>query len=264
MSRAFEPMTQLRRRSLLGFLLALAPAQSFAQINLPGALGQVLNGAGAGRGASLSQGEIGSGLKELLKVAARTVVGQVSKADGYFGDPAIRIPLPSVLQNVQKPLATVGASGMLDDLSLRMNRGAEQAAPKALNIFVNATTAMSFDDARQILAGPQDSATQYFKRTCSDQLTTSFSPIVSSALDGAGAMRTLRTVQQKVQSIPAMGLLSQLGGGAGGQSLANFDLVAFATSGALSGLFHYLGVQEGNIRANPAARTTDLLRKVFS
>jgi hypothetical protein len=155
---------------------------------------------------------------------------------------------------------------MLDDLSLRMNRGAEQAAPKALNIFVDATTKMSFDDARQILAGPQDSATQYFKRTCSDQLTTAFSPIVSSALSGAGAMRAMRTVQQKVQSIPALGLLGQLGGqqGGGAQSLMGFDLVGFATSGALAGLFHYLGAQEANIRANPAARTTDLLRKIFS
>ena len=264
MLQTFERLTDLERRTLLGFLLALAPGQSIAQINLPGALGQALKGAGqGGSAASLSQGEIGSGLKDLLKVAARTVVGQVGKTDGYFADPAIKIPLPSVLQKVQKPLAAVGASGMLDDLSLRMNRGAEQAAPKGLNIFVNAATNMSIDDARQILSGPQDSATQYFKRTCSDQLTTAFSPIVSSALDGAGALRAMKTVEQKVAAIPAVGLLSQMGG-SGAQSLANFDLVGFATSGALAGLFHYLAVQEANIRANPTARTTDLLRKIFS
>ena len=257
--------TDLRRRTVLCFVLALAPGQAFAQINLPGTLGQILKGSGGG-GASLSQGEIGSGLKDLLKVAARTVVNQVGKADGYFGDPAIKIPLPDVLQKVQRPLAAVGASGMLDDLSLRMNRGAEQAAPKALNIFVNAATNMSFDDARQILTGPQDSATQYFRRACSDQLTVAFTPVMSSALSGTGAMRAMRTVQQKVQSIPALGLLTQLGGQQGGmaQSLMSFDLVGFATGGALAGLFHYLGVQEANIRANPAARTTDLLRKIFS
>ena len=100
-----------------------------------------------------------------MKVASRHVIGQVGKPDGFFRDPEIRIPLPGPLEEIAQPLRTVGASGMLDDLVLRMNRGVEQAAPKALNIFVDAASSMSFDDARGILTGPQDSVTQYFRRT---------------------------------------------------------------------------------------------------
>ena len=261
----------LQRRAALGFLLSLIPVHAFAQIALPGAVTDALKGnaSNGGRtgllGAGLGQPEISAGLKDMLKVASRNVVGKVGKPGGYYGDPSIRIPLPSVLQQVQQPLATVGASGMLDDLSLRMNRGAEQAAPKALGILTNAATNISFDDARQILTGPQDSVTQYFKRTSSDQMVSAFTPIMGSALKGSGAMRVMNSVKDRVQGIPMIGMLGQLGGQQGGmlQSLANFDLVGFATNGALSGIFHYLGAQEANIRSNPAARTTDLLRKVF-
>src|SRR5690606_31480647 len=142
-------------------------------------------------GAALSQSQIGAGLKDAMKVASRRVIGQVGRPDGFFRDSAIRIPLPGALERIAQPLRTVGASGMLDDLVLRMNRGAEQAAPKALNIFVDAASGMTFDDARGILTGPQDSVTRYFERTCSGALTSSFTPIVRSSLNGAGAMRAL-------------------------------------------------------------------------
>jgi hypothetical protein len=247
------------RRLFIGGILTLAPLPALAQTPLGGAANDFLRGltnggatGGAGMGAGLSQTDIGLGLKDALKVATRKVVGQVGKADGYFGDPAIRIPLPASLDRFASPLRNFGGGALLDDLSLRMNRAAEQAAPKALNIFVDAVTGMSFEDARGILTGPQDSATQYFRRTTSAPLTTEFRPVVRSALDGAGAMRALQSVQGRIAQMPMVA-----------QMLGSFDLVDFTVGKALDGLFHYVASEEKAIRTNPAARTTDLLRRVF-
>ena len=226
-------------------------------------------------GAGLSDGQMGLGMKDLLKVTSSQTISKLGRPNGFMGDPAVRIPLPGPLQQVQQPLAMAGAGGMLDDLTRRMNRGAEQAMPKAGSIFANAANNVTFDDARQILTGPQDSVTQYFRRSSSDQLTSAFTPVMGSALKGSGAMNTMQSVQKKVQGIPGMGMLgglSGLGGGLGGgqrgggnmlSSLMNFDLTGFATAAALNGVFHYMGQQEADIRANPAARSTGLLRQLF-
>ena len=252
------------RRALLTALLAAVPFGAAAQNSLldqgRGLLNQVPSGGlpGAtggshpGAGASLSQGDIGAGLKDALKVASQRVVGRVGKADGYNGDPAIRIPLPGPLQKIESPLKAVGASGMLDDLQLKMNRAAEQAAPKALPIFTDAASKMTITDARAILDGPQDAATQYFKRTTSSQLTKEFRPIVDQSLSGVGAVSAFKSVQTKAAGIPLAG-----------QEVQGFNLSDFTVGKALDGLFHYLGVEEAAIRTNPAARTTDLLKKVF-
>jgi hypothetical protein len=180
-------------------------------------------------------------------------VGRVGKTDGYNGDPSIRIPLPEPLQKIEGPLKAVGASGTLDDLQVKMNRAAEQAAPKALGIFTDAASKMSIDDARAILNGPQDSATQYFKRTTSTSLTTSFHPIVDKELSSVGAVNAFKATQAKAAAIPMAG-----------QEVQSFNLTDFTVGKALDGLFHYLAVEEADIRTNPAARTTDLLKKVFS
>jgi len=251
------------RRALLTALLAATPFGAAAQNSLlnegrgllnqvPGRGAPASPAAPSGAGASLSQGDISAGLKDALKVAAQRVVGRVGKTDGYNGDPAIRIPLPSPLQKIERPLKSMGASGMLDDLQVRMNRAAEQAAPKALGIFTDAASKMTIDDARSILNGPQDAATQYFKRTTSSALTTSFRPIVDRSLSGVGAVGAFKSVQAKAAGIPLAG-----------QDVQNFNLTDFTVGKALDGLFHYMGVEEAAIRTNPAARTTDLLKKVF-
>ena len=203
-------------------------------------------------GAALSQNEIGLGLKDALKVASQRVIGRVGKTDGYYGDPSIRIPLPETLQTVENALRAVGAASMLDDLRLKMNRAAEQAAPKALDIFIDAASKMTFDDARTILTGPQDSATQYFKRTTSASLATAFRPSVDGALSGVGAVVALNAVQTRARGVPLIG-----------QSIATFNLTDFTVGKALDGLFHYLAVEEAAIRSDPVARSTDLLKKVF-
>ncbi len=244
---------QLSRRTAIAALLCATPFAAAAQGSLFDRARGLFGGQpGSETGANLSQGEIGLGLKDALKVASKRVVGRVGSVDGYNGDPSIQIPLPDALQSIAAPLRTVGASGILDDLQLKMNRAAEQAAPQALDIFVHAATQMTFDDARTILTGPEDSAMQYFKRTTSDNLTSPFRPIVDNSLSGVGAVQALGAVQQRASTVPFIG-----------QSAANFSLTDFTVGKALDGLFYYLGVEEAAIRANPAARTTDLLRKVF-
>lgn len=247
----------LTRRIILGGLLAMLPLAARAQSSLldqgKGLLGNLGGSSSTGKaGAGLSDSDIGSGLKEALKVASQRVVGQLGKTDGYNADSAIRIPLPETLQQIEGPLKSIGASGVLDDLQLKMNRAAEQAAPKALDIFTGAISKMSIGDARGILSGPQDAATQYFRKTTSGDLTKAFTPIVDKSLSSVGAVTALKSVQSKASSLP-------FGGSAGA-----FSLTDFTVGKSLDGLFHYLAVQEQAIRTNPAARTTDLLKKVFS
>jgi hypothetical protein len=244
------------RRIFLGFSVGLVPLAAQAQTSFPdqlrGFLNQTPSAQKPNAGFKLSDGQIGLGLKDALKVASQRVIGRLGKLDGYNADPDIRIPLPGALQQIEGPLRAVGASGILDDLRLKMNRAAEQAAPKALNIFVNAATRMTFDDARSILTGPQDGATQYFRRTTSDSLTTAFRPIVDTSLSGVGAVVAFNTVKARAKTIPFIG-----------QSVVDFSLTDFTVGRALEGLFHYLAVEELAIRTNPVARTTDLLKQVF-
>ncbi len=249
----------LTRRAILSVILASLPLAARAQGSLFDQGKSLLGGAGgnapgAKAGASgLSDGDIGGGLKEALKIASQHVTGQLGKSDGYFKDPAIRIPLPGVLQQIEGPLKSAGAGAMLDDLHLKMNRAAEQAAPKALNIFTDAVSKMSIADARGILNGPKDAATQYFRRTTSDSLSASFKPIVESSLSSVGAVSAFNGVQSTASALPFVG-----------GSVKGFDLSDFTVGKALDGLFHYMAVEENAIRTNPAARTTDLLKKVFS
>jgi hypothetical protein len=246
----------LTRRLVLGLIAGTVPLVARAQTSLLDQGKALLNKAqpGAGSsGGSLSEGEIGGGLKDALKVASGRVVGRVGKTDGFWADPAIRIPLPGPLQQVEGPLKAVGASSMLDDLHLKMNRAVEEAAPKALDIFTGAVSRMSISDARGILAGPKDAATQYFRRTTSGDLTSQFHPIVDRSLNGVGAVAVYKSVESKATSLPLAG-----------SSLSGFNLTDFTVGKGLDGLFHYMAAEEEQIRTNPAARTTDLLKKVFA
>ncbi len=245
------------RRLALALLLAAVPTAARAQTLLD--QGRRLLGPGGapatgttGTGASLSEGEIGGGLKEALKFASQRVVGRTGKTDGFYGDPAIRIPLPGALEQSSSPLKAVGAGGLLDDLRLKINRAVEEAAPKALDIFAGAIGKMSITDARGILSGPKDAATQYFKRTTSGDLTAAFRPIVDRSLSSVGTVNAYKAVESKAAGLPL-----------GGSSLSGFNLTDYSVGKGLDGLFHYMGVEEEQIRTNPAARSTDLLKKVF-
>ena len=145
-------------------------------------------------------------------------------------------------------MSLAGKLGLTDDLEGRLNKAAELATPKAAAIFGNAISRMSISDAKGILTGPQDSATQYFRRTTTDQLKSAFRPIVDKSLSDVGAVQALKGVTNEA--------------GALGSGL-DLDMTSYVMDKALEAIFHYVGAEEAAIRQNPAQRSTDLLKKVF-
>lgn len=205
----------------------------------------------SGLASNLTDGEISSGLKEALHVGSDLVVNQLGTNDGFNADPNIHIPLPNSLKKVQSTLDKVGMSGMLDDLETRLNRAAEIATPKAKELFFNAISAMTLDDARNILAGENDAATRYFQSKMTPDLVTEFTPIVNDSLAEAGAIQSYENTIGQYKKIPLV-------------PDAKADLSSYVVEKGMDGIFHYLAVEEAKIRTNPVARTTDLLKKVFT
>ncbi|MGD8881303.1 MAG: DUF4197 domain-containing protein [Desulfobacterales bacterium] len=199
----------------------------------------------------LSNDEIIQGLKEALQVGTRNAVKLVSKPDGYYQNPDIKIPLPESVQKAEKLLIAVGYGEKVDSFELSMNRAAERAAPEAKSIFGNAIKQMTFDDAKKILNGRDNEATLYFEDKTSEQLRETFKPIVRDAMGEVGVTKSFQDLNAKAESMPF------------GKSLS-FDLDQYVTDGALKGLFKMLAEEEKRIRTEPAARVTDLLKKVFA
>ena len=208
-----------------------------------------LGGTG-GLGAGLSDAKIGAGLKQALEVATDTTVSLTGKTDGYFANQAIKILMPERLRTFESGLRAVGGGGQIDELVLGMNRAAERAAPQAKKIFFDAIGEMTFDDARKILNGSDTAATEYFKAKTTPQLTSAFRPVVEQSMNQVGVSRQYKELVGRFEAIPFA------------KSQA-FDLDGYVVDKGLSGLFTVLGEQEKQIRANPAARTTDLLKEVF-
>jgi hypothetical protein len=207
---------------------------------------ETLSGSGA-----LTNDEIAAGLKEALGVGTEKAVALVSKADGYYKNPEIKIPLPESVQKVEKLLRATGYGEKVDDFELSMNRAAERAAPEAKSIFGDAIKQMTFDDAKKILDGPDNAATLYFEDKTSSRLREIFKPIVKDAMGQVGVTRSYQDLNAKVESMPF------------GKSIS-FDLDQYVTDGSLKGLFKMLAEEEKQIRTQPAARITDLLKKVFA
>jgi len=199
----------------------------------------------------LTESEIINGLKEALEIGTAQAVQIVSKANGYYKNPDIRIPLPDDVQKAEKYMRMAGFGDMVDDFELSMNRAAEQAAPQAKSIFWNAIKQMSFDDARNILNGADNSATLYFEDKTSARLGEVFKPIVGQSMEKVGVTGTYKDLNKKAKSLPMVDSFS-------------FDLDQYVTDKALNGLFVMLAAEEKKIREDPAARVTDLLKKVFA
>ena len=199
----------------------------------------------------LSEDEIVSGLKQALEIGTRNAVRTVGRTDGYFKNPEIRIPLPENVRKVEKLLRATGFGGQVDQFELSMNRAAERAAPEAKTIFWDAIGQMSFSDARQILDGPDDAATRYFQNKTFQRLQKIFKPITHQAMSEVGVTRYYQSLDAKIRTIPFADQMS-------------FDLDQYVTDEALSGLFVMLAEEEKKIRRDPAARVTDLLKKVFA
>lgn len=201
-------------------------------------------------GAGVSQNEIISGLKEALEIGTSNTVQALSKTDGYFKNPKLKIPLPQSLQKFESVLRSTGFDSQLNEFELSMNRAAEKAAPEAGALFVDAIKAMSFSDANKILNGPDNAATEYFQEKTTDKLEALFKPIVQKSMDSVGVTQSYSSIHKKVQTIPFAGDYV-------------VDLDSYVTEKSVGGLFVRLAEEESKIRNDPAARVTDLLQKVF-
>jgi len=204
---------------------------------------------GGGKGA-LTVTEIAAGLRDALKVGTGRVVDTLGVEDGFNLNPDVHIPLPGALKDVQQALSMVGLSGMTDELELRLNRAAETAMPRGKEMFWDAIRAMTLDDVMGIYEGPKDSATRYFQGKMTPDLVREFSPIVQDSLSDVGAVQAYDRVMGRYKAIPFV-------------PDAKADLTDYTVEKGLDGLFLLLGREEAAIRENPAARTTDLLKRVF-
>ena len=214
--------------------------------------GKVSSALGGGKGTSLSNDEIVSGLKEALSLGAQKSAAKLSSVDGFFKDAAVKVLMPPEAQKVEKALRSIGAGKLVDDAILSFNRAAEDASKSAAPIFVDAVKNMSVSDALGILRGADTSATAYLKKTTSSRLASAFKPTIDSSLKKVNATRYWSLVVDKYNSLPTT------------FNKVNSDLPAYVTDRAMSGIFHYVADEEKQIRANPGARVTDILKKVFA
>jgi hypothetical protein len=201
--------------------------------------------------AALSETEVANGLKEALRKGVDRAIANLGKENGFLDNAAVKIPMPPQLAKVEKTLRAVGQGAMADEFVATMNHAAEQAVPVAAQVFGESITKMTVEDAKAILAGEDDAATQYFRKTTETQLHEKFLPIVKTATEKAGVTASYKNLMQKAGPVAAL-----LGHDAS-------DLDGYVTSKGLDGLFVMMAAEEKRIRENPVARTTDLLKKVF-
>ena len=198
----------------------------------------------------VSNTEAANGLKEALIQGIGKGADQASQKDGFNLNSFIHIPFPPDAQKLATTLRSIGFGSQVDAFELSLNRGAEDAAKSAKPIFLNAIKALTFTDVWNILTGQKDAATQYLKRTTTSQLSTAFQPIMQQSLDKVGATRYYTSLSTTYNKIPLV-------------TPVQTDLNQYATGKAIDGLFTLIAQEEANIRENPVARTTALLKKVF-
>lgn len=246
-------MSDLSRRRLLA-LLPVSALAACSTDDLNSVLNDVL-GSSATTVGGVTQAEAADGIRAALTKGTSEAIAQVGKLNGYFGDSAVRIPLPQSLASVQTELSRFGLSATLDELERQINRGAEQAAPQARGIFLDSIRQMTISDAFDIVGGSDTAATEYFQRTTTGRLSSLFTPIMEDSLRRTGAVQSYDSLVTRLSGIP---LAPQLGAD------AKKDFLDYSVDKGLDGLFFYVAKEEQAIRNNPAERTTDLLRKVFA
>ncbi len=198
----------------------------------------------------LTTAEVGDGLKEALVKGISNGSDLVSQVDGYFKNPEIKIPFPPDVKKVEDRLRQIGLGKEVDKFVMTLNRGAEDAAKEAKPIFISAIKQMTIEDAWAILKGKDDEATQYLIKTTSSQLKEKFKPVIQNSLQKVNATKYYSEIVTRYNSIPMV-------------QKVNPNLDDYATDKAIEGLFLMIAKEEKNIRADPAARTTELLKRVF-
>lgn len=242
-------MVSKPRRAMLitlAGLLAVAPSSAGPLGDFAQKAYQATQRANAG----ISDGDIGAALKQALAQGASTAVSQLGHSDGFWQNTRFRIPLPKALRKADTLLRGFGAGPRLDELHLSMNRAAEAAVPAAADVFSGAIKQLSLKDVRAILDGPPDAATSFFRQATSASLQAKFRPIVAGITAQAGLAQQYRAV------LASAGPLAT--------TLGAPDLDSWVTDRALDSLFLRVADEEKAIRENPAARSTELLKKVFA
>ena len=230
--------------------MALVPAGANAQLKglIDKAKTKVESKTGKG---SLTNTDIGAGLKAALKEGVTKQVTKLTAEDGFYKNEAVKILLPEELQKVDKKLRQLGMSKIADEGIKVLNRAAEDAVKEATPIFVNAITSMTIKDAKSILMGADNSATTYLQTSTSKPLYAKFSPVVQTSLSNVGADAIWEGIITKYNNLPLV-------------TKVNPNLTDYVTNKAMEGVFKMISVEEKNIRTDLSSRTTDLLKKVFA
>ncbi len=208
-------------------------------------------GSAASPAAVLSNDDMVAGLKEALAKGTHKAIADLGKPDGFLKNAALAIPMPDSLKKVEKLLRSLKQDKLADEFVATLNHAAEQAVPEAANLFADSINQMTLDDARGILQGPNDAATQYFRKTSGSKLVERFRPAVQAATEKAGVTSAYKRLLKKA------GPLAKLAG------KEATDLDGYVTEKAVDGLFKAIAAEELLIRKDPVARSTDLLKKVF-
>ena len=202
--------------------------------------------------AVVTEAEAGQGIKEALTQGVTTAVLNLNKKDGFFGSEVYKVLLPPDAKKVESTLRKIGLGSQVDKAILAINRGAEDAVGSAKPIFVDAIKEMTVTDALGIVRGNKYAATQYFKQKTSEKLVAAFSPSVKASLDKTYATKYYGDIVTTYNKLPTT------------FEKADPDLTSYVVGKAVDALFDQVAQQEAEIRSNPLARTTDILKKVFA
>jgi hypothetical protein len=212
-------------------------------------INQAAGAAGAATG--ISNAEAGSGIKEALAQGIAKSVLQLNTTDGFFKDVIYKVLLPPDAKKIENTLRSLGFNSMVDKAILQINRGAEDAAGYAKPIFVDAIKSMTLNDAIGLIRNGDTSATHFFREKTTDKLMAAFAPVIKSSLDKTDATKYYSEMVTKYNNLPVV------------FKKVNPDLTSYVTERATNALFNLIAKEEVNIRTNLAARTSDLLKKVF-
>ena len=229
---------------LIGVLVYTGDA--CAQIKLPKILTNKSSSA-----TGITESEAGQGIKDALAQGVTNAVLNLNKTDGFFGSEFYKMLLPPDAKKMETTLRKIGMGAQVDKAILSINRGAEDAVGYAKPIFLQAIKEMTLTDALNIVKGNKDAATLYFKQKTSQKLIEAFSPSVKSSLDKVEATKYYGDLVNTYNKLPTT------------FNKANPDLPSYVVSKAVDALFDQVSKEEANIRANPAARGTDIMKKVF-
>lgn len=250
--------------SLLALALAMLPAMAAGSGQFKDLLNKARQATQAGSpsrpGSNLPDSDITAGLKEALARGTTNAINSLGREGGFLNNPKVRIPLPGKLQQAGKLARQLGQGAKVDAFELSMNRAAEKAVPQVAQIFGDAIRKMTVNDARGILTSGDHAATDFFRRVAGDALAARIRPIVSQATARVGVTQKYKAFIAGNSGGALGGALGALGGDKSGRAL---DLDDYVTAKTLDGLFSEIAGQEQSIRHDPAARSTDLLKKVF-